>query len=602
MSNQFDNFKLPTNAYVAFDALSLRDLIINRLNTQAIFTDQNYQGSNISSIIDIIAYSYHVLMFYMNQTSSESNFSTATLFENVNKIVKILNYKPIGNQTAILSFKAIADAQLTPGVYTIPRYSYFTLNGINYSFNKDATLSVPLTGGELTTLEDNNTLYQGTYREYPLYSAQGAPFESFTLVLVDPNGTNMAIDHFNIDVYVKDNTQLTPVWVKWSPTLSLFLEQPDAKKYEIRLNENGRYEIKFGNNVTGNQLHEGDSVAVYYLQSDKAAGEVGTGALDGNRLYYYNSSQLNSIIYNEISSDINMLDVDKTSLITFSNIYASTKYTERESVESIKTNALNSFQSQYRLLTTSDIANFIKANYSNIIGSVRAVNNTDYIAGHIDYLFSLGIDNPNTDSRIQINQLKFSSACNFNNIYIYTSPNIFTETSLTTRTNYINAAQKQLIINSLAPYKIATSNIVIMDPVYMCVDIGVTDINETPSIEASNETTLRIIIENNISSLQIQQQVAKIFKDYFLTTKDNLGSLINISDISTSILNIGGIKTIQTIRGDIVKSGISLLIYNPVYPDIDIKVTQQNHQLGYFQFPYLNNPLEFINKIEVVTK
>jgi hypothetical protein len=54
--NTFNNFNLNVDGYAAFDALSLKNLIIKRLNSNDVFTDQNFEGSNISSVIDIIAY------------------------------------------------------------------------------------------------------------------------------------------------------------------------------------------------------------------------------------------------------------------------------------------------------------------------------------------------------------------------------------------------------------------------------------------------------------------------------------------------------------------------------------------------------------------
>ena len=129
--NTFHNFNLNVDGYAAFDALSLKNLIIKRLNSNDVFTDQNFEGSNISSIIDIIAYAYHVLLFYLNRTSSESTFTNAELYENINKIVKLINYSPVGNQTAILPFQATATQQLIPETYTIQRYSYF-FNLISY--------------------------------------------------------------------------------------------------------------------------------------------------------------------------------------------------------------------------------------------------------------------------------------------------------------------------------------------------------------------------------------------------------------------------------------------------------------------------------------
>ena len=62
------------DGYLAFDALSLKQHIKDRLNESGVFTDQNYEGSYISTVIDIIAYTFNVLMFYLNKTSSESMF------------------------------------------------------------------------------------------------------------------------------------------------------------------------------------------------------------------------------------------------------------------------------------------------------------------------------------------------------------------------------------------------------------------------------------------------------------------------------------------------------------------------------------------------
>lgn len=62
-----NQYPLPKDSYAAFDAISLRNLIISRLNEQGVYTDQNYLGSNIASIIDIISYSFNTLMFYLNK-------------------------------------------------------------------------------------------------------------------------------------------------------------------------------------------------------------------------------------------------------------------------------------------------------------------------------------------------------------------------------------------------------------------------------------------------------------------------------------------------------------------------------------------------------
>ena len=134
------DFTLTTDSYATFDAVSLKSLIKNRLNETSVFTDQNYEGSNLSSMIDIIAYSYHVLLFYLNQTSTETLFSEAQLYENMNRIVKSLDYKPVGAQTSNLSFSVVAGSDLPTGTYTIPRYTFIESGGVFYSFTKDCKI------------------------------------------------------------------------------------------------------------------------------------------------------------------------------------------------------------------------------------------------------------------------------------------------------------------------------------------------------------------------------------------------------------------------------------------------------------------------------
>ena len=88
-------------------------------------------------------------MFYLNRTSTESMFSDAQIYENMNRIVKMIDYKPVGRQTSTLSFNASALGTGTTqdtGLYTIPRYSFFQVNGISYSFNEDITFVKTVSG------------------------------------------------------------------------------------------------------------------------------------------------------------------------------------------------------------------------------------------------------------------------------------------------------------------------------------------------------------------------------------------------------------------------------------------------------------------------
>jgi len=607
MATQFNNFQLSQDGYVAFDALSLKSLINARLNDNNIFTDQNFEGSNISAIIDIIAYAYNVLLFYLNQTSSESTFSSATIYENINKIVKLIGYNPVGSQTALLPFKAYANEQLLPGTYTIPRYTYFTINGTSYSINNDLTFTKLSAGTEyLESFSDQNLLYQGTYYEYPTYYAAGDPFEILTITLINNQQQNLLIDHFNIDVYVKE-IEPNSKWQKWEPTQSLFLERPNALKYEIRLNEDGRYEIKFGNNVNGKQLNSNDQVAIYFLISNGEAGQIGNNTINGNTPFVYNTNKFIEIKTDTTPLNLNVMTQDQLNLLSFNNSDPSTRYISPESVTNIKANATNTFKSQYRLITTEDFTNYLLKNYSNILGSVQVVNNWDYLSQHLKYYFDLGIQNPSLESRLLFNQVKYADACNFNNVYVYAVPRLEKITSLSLRANYLNSAQKTLIINDLNRTKLATAEIVINDPVYIQFDLGIraSDLELTPSISDNCYLEITRELTSKRNPEAIRQQVSEIFNSYFSTAENNLGKLLSLTDISNKIIAIEGVtgfKTIRIINNTTYSTpGISLLAFNPVYPDRDIQIISQDIKLPFYKFPYLNNATEFINKIKVVT-
>jgi hypothetical protein len=230
------DFTLPTDGYASFDARSLKALIKERLDETSMFTDQNYEGSNLSSLIDIISYSYHVLLFYLNQTSTESLFTEAELYENMNRIVKSLDYKPTGSQSSNLPFTCIADETLPQGTYTIPRYSFIDAGGVFYSFKEDTTFSkIQDPAQTLSQLATDHLLYQGKFEQYPLLTASGEEYETVTML----PGDDVIIDHFNIHVYVKDIN--TDKWTQWHRTSSLYLDEPVDKTYEVRYNENKHY-------------------------------------------------------------------------------------------------------------------------------------------------------------------------------------------------------------------------------------------------------------------------------------------------------------------------------------------------------------------------
>lgn len=601
MTDKFAEYELPSTAYTNFDAESLRDFIVTRLSEQGVFTDQVYRGSNLSSFIDIIAYSYHTLLYYLNRTSTEALFSETSIYENVNRIVKLLNYSPIGFQTSNLTFDAFASQDLVPGTYTIPRYTYVNANDITYSLAEDVSFTKNTPQNEpLSVVGEKYLLYQGEWKEHTAQMSLGQDFETITLL---PTETDTKIDHFHIDVYVKDVD--TGVYHKYTEVPSLYLSGPTDRVFERRLNENEAYELKFGNNITGSRLSSGDIAQIYYLESIGEEGVVGSGFLDDLKIVPYTTATFKKIQNDIKAENTQYITFDNIETLTLSNTDPSTKPQTRENVESIKRKAPLHLISQDRLVTLNEFQTHLDKNFGNMVTSSKCIDNETYMDGHMRYLAEdLGIEYPNLESRVMYNHLNMSTSTQFNNIYIYCVPKVTTSTSTTVLTNFLSPAQKELIKNDMYERKMVSHEIVLMDPVYTAVNLGLAAASETltPAVVENTKLVVKKQSRNLRSTDSIISDINNIILTYFDNTNCSLGQLVELTQLGASILQVEGVESISTARTDVDLSmpGLSLTFWNPVY-EVDIQTTNQNYQLPYFKFPYVYDSFNIFKKIEVVT-
>jgi len=591
------NTIIKNDNYLPISSLTLKQYIKDRMTEQGVFIDANYEGSNISALIDIFSYTIDELLYYLNKTSSETMFSDASIYENISRITKLLGYSPIGKQTSVLPFIMTGSSFLPIGLYTIPKYSFITLGNSTYSFNENITFSKTIAGQEVfTNISNTKLLYEGKYIEYPVYTAIGQDFE----VLYLTPGENVKIDHFNVDVYVKKSG----VWEKYERTPSLYLNKATDKMFEIRYNENKNYEIKFGDDINCVKLNAGDSVAVYYLRSDGTGTEVGVGSLKGMSLTRYTTPQFTEIFNATVEPELTLLPDASYATLSFDNTRISTYFSEEETVDDIKINSPKTFRSQYRLVTSGDYETYIKTNYSNMIHDIKVFNNWDYISNIMKYYHDLGIASPSNAANVLYSQVQFSDACNFNNIYIIAVPK---KSALgTTELIYLSPAQKELIMNGVYDSKTLTSELIVIDPIYMSCALCIENsdvVNET--IDDSITQSELIILKDEYSRRDnnaIKADINTIVTGYFARVNSNLGQTIDIDNMTAKILAVDGVKTMYTRRKDNINvkyNGLSFRLWNSIYSDLDNNTIQSNVKLANFKFPYLYNSSAFLNQINV---
>ena len=604
----FTDYKLPKNAYLSFDATSLKSLIIDRLNENETFTDQNFEGSNFSAFIDVVSYMYHVLLFQLNTTSNESTFNTATIYDNMSKLVSNIGYKPQGDQTSLLNFN-LAARNLNANVYTVPRFSSVDVNGFTYSTLDDITFQKVTNTILETVAVSNNNLYQGAITE-ATFSSIGEPYE--TITLVDTFTTQQVVKvtrTVNDQQFISDNSFRvfvqnvdTSVWTEWSETVSLFLESPTATSYEKKFNEGGNYDFRFGNNNNGRQLNANDTVLIFYITSNNEVALASPNAITSSTFNLYTSPAFNEISNYIYNADLNLINTSNKDTVLISNQFQSTPIKLAETVDQIRDNAPKIFSTQNRLVSKTDYETQINRNFNNITKDVKVLDNNDYTGQYLRYFNRIGLDRPNDDGRVLLGQVGFSASTNFNNVYVYTVPSnqpVINEQL----PNFLNPAQKQIISNFCIDKKDVTHNVVIADPIFKAISFGVgsSAIQTDPDTldDIVNNSFIRLSVDQNIaaSSSSIRTKVLNIFKKYFDLIQ--LGGVVETGNISRDILNIDGVINIDTVNGDNVTPNLSFIVWNPDYRLEDNLIQTQEYNLEDYEFAYFYEISNIPSKIAI---
>ena len=102
----------------------------------------------------------------------------------------------------------------------------------------------------------------------------------------------------------------------------------------------------------------------------------------------------------------------------------------------------------------------------------------------------------------------------------------------------------------------------------------------------------------------IVSDIIDIFTKKFTKKNTKLGGMLDIYQLTSEILAIEGIDSIQTYRSDTntFTNGISVLIWNTLYPDQDKKIYSQNANFEYFQYIMFNDIKNLVSRIEIVDK
>lgn len=608
--------------YLRWSAKSLEDLLTIKGVQDGRFTDQLFKGSNLSVLVDLLAYINESNLFYLNHAASESMLSEAQYYENINRLVKLLNYFPNGYLTSSVSvtLSTTDDNPLNAGTYYFPRYLTFDAvesttdeSGFPISYTLVDDYYVSYLGNNEVNSASSPILYNGRWKFYPtVFNSAGSPSESFTMNVNNTASQTIYVAHPYIDVYIKSN--ITQTFEKWNRVDNLY-DSSDAisKDYEVRVDENKNYTIKFGDGIYGRKLKENDQIYILFLQTNGAAGKLNSGEFAPNPSVIVEglteSFIYKSLFGNSTDSDIATIK-DPLQYFIATRESVSTEPKDFETPDEIRANAPIWFRAQGKLVTQREFEYYIKSNFSgtNEVHDVVAMNNTEYMNEFLAWLYDLG----KLSSELVYYGYKFADSCNFNNVYLWIK-------SSNNANVPISISSKKVIQDKVGNLKPLTSEVIPLDPFLVSFTPYVysTSITTPSWSELSSETfgsDYYFEIERDRGSLitteGIKRKVTDYIIDFFNVTNNSLGQNVNLGDLQSNIKAISGVKSIHTIyhpsyspKAIRREPGLWMAYWTPLLArGTDFNVVNNSILLKRFQFPFLFNSASIGDKIRIVSE
>jgi hypothetical protein len=312
------------------------------LRSNSNFTDYDFEGSNLSTIIDLLAYNTYISSYNANMVSNEVFIDSATLRENVVSLARNIGYVPRSRTSAKANISFFVDTSTfstIPLTLTLKKgtvcLSSSTFGDTNFSFAIKNDITVPVVNG--IALFDGIDVHEGSLLTANFTVNSNNPNQKFIL-------ENSNIDTSTISVIVR-NTESSSVTRNFAFSDSILNVTSDSRVFFIQEIEDQRYELIFGDGVFGKKLDNLNYIDVSYVIT---GGESGNGVSDftfAGRLVDNNGRVV----------------TDGISLVT-TNV-ASRSGKEIESVESIKKYAPRIYASQNRAVTASDYESIIPKIY-----------------------------------------------------------------------------------------------------------------------------------------------------------------------------------------------------------------------------------------------
>ena len=336
--------------FTDLDFDQLRQSIKDYLGSSSDFTDYDFEGSNLSVLIDILAYNTYISSYNANMISGEVFIDSATLRENIVSLARNIGYVPRSRTAAranISFFIDVSNYASIPRIITLNKGIVCTtesnFSGESYTFVTKEDISVPVVNG--VAFFENIEIYEGTLAtsEFTVSSFIPNPPQRYII-----ENVNADISTLSVNVY---QSQLSSLSTKYALAQDIIDIGSDSKIFFIQEIQNQYYELIFGDGIFGKKLENFNLIKASYV--------VSNGAL-GNNLSQFTFA-------GKLDSNIGIITRGISNIVTNT---ASFGGNEIESVQSIRNYAPKYYSSQNRAVTANDF----KAIVPRLFPELESVN------------------------------------------------------------------------------------------------------------------------------------------------------------------------------------------------------------------------------------
>jgi len=360
---------MPLANFSNLDFDQVKTTLQEYLKSNSNFTDYDFEGSNLSTLLDVLAYNTYITSYNANMITNEVFIDTATLRENIVSLARNIGYVPRPRQAAratVSFFVNTSGINPAPATLTLKRgpvaASSSSFGGQSFVFSILSDITVPVFNGiaEFNDVE----VFEGTLLTQTFTYSSRIPNQKFVL-------PNIGVDTDLITVSVRPNEASTTE-TKYSVQNSLFDVKSDSKVYYLQEIEDERYQIFFGDGIFGKALEDGNFITINYIIS---AGDSANGLSSFNfagRIEYTRNASTYTI-----SAGISLMTT---------GLSASGGETI-ESVESVRKFAPRIYSSQNRAVTSNDYESLIPARIYPETESISVFGGEDLIPPQFGKVF-----------------------------------------------------------------------------------------------------------------------------------------------------------------------------------------------------------------------